>query len=522
MTALSTESGRAVRRSHAGVALAIAGCLLLPASFITASPARAQASNEPHRSSAPDGVIIQVAPGASVADVVSDAATEPRPTVEPISGPAFEGAVVASDEIDAESLADDPRVLAVEPDQILSLHATPAAGVTPRRSTTMAAGTGGQARSWGLDRVDQRQLPLDGKFTPLTGSAAVHIYILDSGVDMDHPAFAGRVGRSTVVPAAGATPNDCDGHGTHVAGTAASTSHGIAPNAVVHSVRVLNCDGQGSLSGIIEGLNWVATNAEPRSIVNLSLGGRESAALDAAATNLTKAGVAVVAASGNSSKDACNYSPANTDAVLTVGAATRKDEEANFSNFGPCVDLYAPGVQITSLANNKPAKEVQMSGTSMAAPHVTGALAALWGKAPSLSGTQARNLLRGMATHGVMQYPWGQMGSPNRNLYLQSGFSLSSASQAGTAAKVNRVRQLQAKRKGQRLVANWKKPKNTAASDVTYRIRLVDKNSGSKSRWFNTQKTKKTWKGKVQSRYQIRVKAKVAGLQSKARADSVR
>ncbi|MCH9815645.1 MAG: S8 family peptidase [Actinomycetia bacterium] len=506
MTLWSSQHARAVPRRRGTALLGAAMALLIPLSLVSPVSALAQDAS-PHDAASAE-VVVQLAPGTELDDVISDAATHSAPEVKSISGPAFEGALVEADQVDAATLAADARVLGVEPNQVLSVHAT-------------SAQSSGKARSWGLDRLDQRNLPLDGRFTPVAASADVHVYILDSGVDLDHPEFADRVGRSTVVSSAGQTPNDCDGHGTHVAGTAASNSHGVARNAVVHSVRVLNCDGTGTLAGIIEGLNWVAANAQSRSIVNLSLGGRESAALNAAATNLTKSGIAIVAASGNSSKDACSFSPANNDSVLTVGAATRKDEEAHFSNFGSCVDLYAPGVQITSLANNQPGKSVQMTGTSMAAPHASGALAALWGTAPNLTAAQARDLLLATATRGAMQYPWGRMDSPNRNLHL-SEFSVSSASQAGILAKVHRVKKLRANRKGERLVATWKKPKNAASAPVTYRVQLLDKKKERKSRWYNTKKTKKVFKGKDRSRYQIRVKARVDGVTSKARTDSVR
>jgi subtilisin family serine protease len=490
--------------------------IAIPLSLL--GPGLAQA--EPESSVPADGVIVQVAPSADVVEVIANASSNHVPPVDEISGPAFTGGVVASDAVNLQELDKDPRVLGVEPNQILSIYAnSERKSHSPQPYAKTAAGS---AKSWGLDRIDQRRLPLDGRFSPAGQGAGTHVYVVDSGIDLDHPAFSGRMGRSTVVASAGSTADDCDGHGTHVAGSALSASHGIASSATVHSVRVLGCDGEGTLAGIIEGLNWVAQNAETRSIVNLSLGGKKSDALNAAARKLTSRGVAVVTASGNSSLDACTFSPASVESVLTVGAANRKDEEANFSNYGSCVDVYAPGVEITSLAKNDPGGEVQMSGTSMAAPHVAGVLAVLWGKAPSLSAAEAQQLLLNLATSQVMEYPWGRMSSPNRNLHLPTGFPVSSTNAQDPPAKAHRVQNLRAKRKSQRLKVTWQRPVDMGATNIKYGIQLTDKNSGKKSAWHSTKKTKYLFKNKDTSRYLIRVKTRTSVDDSKARKVTTR
>ncbi|WP_405439407.1 S8 family peptidase [Streptomyces avidinii] len=238
----------------------------------------------------------------------------------------------------------------------------------PRQSP--ATGTRAPSSSWGLDRIDQQQLPLDNTFTPQGNGAGVTAYILDTGIDYGHVEFGGRATFGFDAIGDGRQGQDCNGHGTHVAGTVAGKSYGVASKANLVSVRVLGCDGKGTYSGMIAGFDWVAKNAAQPAVLNGSLGGDLSQALNNAATALSDAGVLPVLAAGNDAKDACLVSPASAERVVTVAASNRYDEETDFSNWGTCAELYAPGEDITSAKLGGGA--VALNGTSMASPHVAG------------------------------------------------------------------------------------------------------------------------------------------------------
>ncbi|MCX5124322.1 S8 family peptidase [Streptomyces sp. NBC_00347] len=236
--------------------------------------------------------------------------------------------------------------------------------------TTDAAALRGPSASWGLDRIDQKELPLDNTFTTQGNGAGVTAYILDTGIDYKHEEFGGRATFGFDAIGDGRDGQDCNGHGTHVAGTVAGMTYGVARKASLVSVRVLNCEGTGDYSGIIAGLDWVAKNAKQPAVLNGSLGGDKSEMVNAAADAVTDAGVLPVIAAGNSAKDACNVSPASAGKVVTVAATNRYDEETSFSNWGQCVSLYAPGEQIVSAKLG--GGSIAENGTSMAAPHVAG------------------------------------------------------------------------------------------------------------------------------------------------------
>ncbi|MFD3326284.1 S8 family peptidase [Streptomyces sp. NPDC058701] len=251
----------------------------------------------------------------------------------------------------------------------------------PKPSRTGA--TRAPAASWGLDRIDQRAWDRasgrgDGQFTTQGNGSGVTAYILDTGIDYGHEEFAGRATLGFDAVGDGRGGADCNGHGTHVAGTVGGSTYGVAKKANLVSVRVLGCDGQGTYSGIVAGLDWVARNAVRPAVLNASFGGDRSDALNGAADAVTAAGVLPVVAAGNSSKDACTVSPASASKVLTVAASNKWDEETSFSNYGACVSIHAPGEQVVSAQLG--GGSVALDGTSMASPHVAG-VAALYQQA---------------------------------------------------------------------------------------------------------------------------------------------
>lgn len=229
---------------------------------------------------------------------------------------------------------------------------------------------------WGLDRVDQRNLTLNLTYSYTSLGNGIKVYVVDTGIRKTHQDFGGRVLSGYSAIKGSSSTDDCNGHGTHVSGTIAGKTFGIAKNANLVPVRVLGCNGSGTNSGVIAGLNWIAKNSQSNlSVVNMSLGGGASSTLDSAVNNLIGKGVVVVVAAGNSTADACTSSPARVPNAITVAASDVSDNFAYFSNFGTCVDVIAPGVYITSDSNKSDVGTAVMSGTSMASPHVAGAVA---------------------------------------------------------------------------------------------------------------------------------------------------
>lgn len=308
---------------------------------------------------------------------------------------AVNGFSVEMSETDAEALAQDYRVLFVEEDGVVTADATQ---TNP---------------PWGLDRIDQRNRPLSATYTYNWTGSGVRVYVIDTGIRTAHTQFGGRA--SDVFDAFGGNGQDCNGHGTHVSGTVGGSTYGVAKSALLRGVRVLDCNGSGSNSGVIAGVDWVRQNFIAPAVANMSLGGGASSAVDTAVNNLSNAGVAVAVAAGNSNANACNSSPARAANAITTGSTTSTDARSSFSNFGTCLDIFAPGSGILSAWFSSNTATATLSGTSMASPHVAG-VAALYKQAnPSASATTVRNAIVNNATTNVITN--AGTGSPNRLLY---------------------------------------------------------------------------------------------------------
>jgi hypothetical protein len=269
--------------------------------------------------------------------------------------------------------------------------------------------------SYGLDRIDQRALPLDKAYNSTSDGAGVTAYIIDTGIRTTHQDFGGRAisGIDTVDNDLDAA--DCNGHGTHVAGTVAGTTFGVAKAAKLVGVRVLDCEGEGTDASVIAGIDWVTRNAVKPAVANMSLGGNLNDALDRAIRSSIASGVTYTVAAGNENFDACLSSPARVAEAITVGATDAKDARAGFSNFGRCLDLFAPGSLITSASNETDRGRVTQSGTSMASPHVAGAAALFLSKNPTATPQQVQAELVNKATVGKVRN--AGLLSPNRLLF---------------------------------------------------------------------------------------------------------
>jgi subtilisin family serine protease len=274
-----------------------------------------------------------------------------------------------------------------------------------------------QVRSWGLDRIDDEKLPLDRSYNPAFGNngAGVTAYVIDTGILASHVEFGGRATQE--YNSVSGDPNqDCNGHGTHVAGTIGSTQYGVANKVKLVGVKVLSCQGRGTWSGVIAGINWVKANAKKPATANMSLGGGKSLAVNNAVNALVASGVTTVVAAGNSNRDACGYSPASQPNAITVASTTSTDYRSSFSNWGSCVDIFAPGSSIAApwIGSNTAIRTI--SGTSMASPHVCGAVALYLGRDRSLSVSAVTSKLLGDSIINRVSNVGSR--TPNRMLFV--------------------------------------------------------------------------------------------------------
>ncbi|MFG2769262.1 S8 family peptidase [Streptomyces sp. NPDC048350] len=302
----------------------------------------------------------------------------------------------------AAALASDPRVAYVEQN------------ATVRMADTQPGAT------WGLDRIDQRDLPLSTTYRYDTTASNVTAYIIDTGIRTSHSEFGGRATVGTDTVGGGQNGQDCQGHGTHVAGTVGGAKYGVAKDAKLVAVRVLDCNGSGTTAGVIAGVDWVTANAVKPAVANMSLGGGANTSLDDAVKRSIASGVTYAVAAGNGNflglpARACNHSPARVPEAITVGATDSADKRASFSNYGTCVDLFAPGVSITSAWKDGDTATNTISGTSMAAPHTAGAAALYLSANPTATPAQVSTALVNNATDGKVGNPLS--GSPNKLLH---------------------------------------------------------------------------------------------------------
>jgi subtilisin family serine protease len=298
-----------------------------------------------------------------------------------------------------QALQRNPRIARVERDGIVTADGSGVEAPTP---------------SWGLDRIDAAGA-LNSSYAYPNDGTGVTAYIIDTGINPSHSDFTGRILTGTDFVDGGA-PDDCNGHGTHVAGTVGGTKYGVAKNVRIVAVRVLNCQGSGSTSGVIAGIDWVAARTNRPAVANMSLGGAFWQALNDAVKGAVAQGITFAVAAGNSTADACGSSPSSEPSAITVGATTSSDAIASYSNYGPCVDINAPGSSITSDWTGTSTATNTISGTSMASPHVAGVAALYLAANPTASPADVVYALTSQATSNILTNI--RTGTPNKLLYM--------------------------------------------------------------------------------------------------------
>ena len=350
----------------------------------------------------PDRYIVVFEPGVSdPAGLAKKLVGEHKGRLRFVYSSALKGFAADLSEDAVDALEKNPNVAFIEPD--MRVHIIDVQPSAP----------------WGLDRIDQQTLPLSGSYSYSATGSGVHVYIIDTGIRTTHVEFGGRAFGAYTAISDGYGTADCNGHGTHVSGTVGGSTYGVAKGVTLYAVRVLDCYGYGTYSGVIAGVDWVTQNRVLPAVANMSLGGTASSALNDAIQNSINAGVTYAVAAGNNAADACSYSPASAPQALTAGATSSGDAMASFSNYGTCLDLFAPGVSILSAYNPSDVATATMSGTSMASPHVAGAAALYLQANPSASPATVAQAITSSATSGVLSGIGAS--SPNLLLYTHGG-----------------------------------------------------------------------------------------------------
>ncbi|MET9882409.1 S8 family peptidase [Streptomyces sp. NPDC006430] len=397
----------AATTATAVVALALGAAAALPASAADGAP-RGVIENAGAPGAVAGSYIVTLKDSAARSTADSGRAVAERygAKIDRTYSAALNGYSVAVSEAQAKKLAADPAVRSVVQNRTFTIDD--------------AQGTQPSPPSWGLDRIDQRALPLDSSYTyPDTAGEGVTAYIIDTGVRITHTEFGGRASYGYDAIDNDNTAQDGHGHGTHVAGTVAGTSYGVAKKAKIVGVRVLDNNGSGTTAQVVAGIDWVTQHAVKPAVANMSLGGGADSALDTAVRNSIASGITYGVAAGNESTDASTKSPARVAEAITVGATTSTDAKASYSNYGSLLDVFAPGSSITSSWGTGDSATNTISGTSMATPHVVGAAALYLAQNPSSTPSQVASALVAAATPNVVTSPGS--GSPNRLLYVGGG-----------------------------------------------------------------------------------------------------